>query len=194
MRDSAAPWSLSDSGSVGAHDEAGRYSMMKNGAPSTDFVGREMQGARHQRKGAAETRQHAMLARHVVAAGRQRPGRWAAQHSGLAVEDDQVVEIAEAAGELARRRRGREVMAVRAEMRRQAFPGLGRLDRRIDELVGRAVARPAFGCLCHGPRLAQAGAPSRAVRRPPDSRRRRRDRCDILRPVGAYRDEGVAAP
>ena len=88
----------------------------------TDGIVAQEQAARHERQRIGQARQDAEFARHVVSAGRQFTHRRTAQHRRLAVEMDQVVEVRQPAGELARRRIAIQPQPMRRQMRRQRIP------------------------------------------------------------------------
>ena len=86
------------------------------------WVGAQEQPARHERQRIRQAAQDAELARHVVGAGRQLAERRAAQHGRPAVEMDQIIQVGEPAGELARRRIMVEPQPVCGEVGAHGIP------------------------------------------------------------------------
>ena len=80
------------------------------------------QPARHERQRIGQPAQDAELARHVVGAGGQLAQWRAAQHRGLAIELDQVIEVRQSAGELPWRRLVIETPAMCSQMRAHGAP------------------------------------------------------------------------
>ena len=75
-----------------------------------------MQATGDERQRVRQAGEDTEFARHIEGAGGQVPHRRAAQDGRLAIEVDQVVQVRQPAGELARRRFGIQVMAVRGQV------------------------------------------------------------------------------
>ena len=85
----------------------------------------QVQAAGDERQRVRQARQDTELARHVVSAGGELAHRRPAQHGGLAVEVDQVVQVGQAAGELARRGVFVQMMAVCRQIEADRAPVQG---------------------------------------------------------------------
>ena len=129
-----APGTAARRSPAGAPVPAGRCSRITRPGPVFDDlkaladdrgIVAQMQPARDERQRVRQARQDAELARHVVGAGGQFPHRRAAQHGGFAVQVDQIVQVGQAAGELARRRVGVQAMAVRRQIGADRIPVQG---------------------------------------------------------------------
>ena len=145
----------------------------------------QQHAARHERQGVGQARQDTVLARHVVAAGRQVAHWRAAQHIRLSPEMDEVIEVGESAGELARRRIGVERQAARGEERAHGVPGerdalLGRTQ------IGRRFVRQGASCRQAAmPLLIAESAHSiqQVPKRSTLSARSMRPRCEVAVPA-----------
>ena len=111
-------------GEHGADDPAGAVLHDEERLAEDRLVTAEMQRPRSQRELAPQTREHPVFAPHVVGPGGQRSRRRTAQHHRLAVHGQEVVEVAEAAGELPGRGRGLEGKTLSFQMRGELVPVL----------------------------------------------------------------------
>ena len=90
--------------------------------PADGRIVAEMQTPRNEWQSVRQPGQDAMLARHVVGTGRQFTHRRAAQYSGPAVQINQIIEVREPAGELARRRIGVQAHPLPGQVRAHRRP------------------------------------------------------------------------
>ena len=105
-----------------ADHQPGRYSMIWNRWPITVGSSHRCSPRGDERQRVRQARQDAEFACHVVGAGRQLPHRRSAQHGRLAVDVDQVVQVGQPAGELARRRVGVQAVTMTGQVDADRVP------------------------------------------------------------------------
>ena len=109
---------------LGPDRDSGAVLHEEEGCAQDGRILAQMKSARRQGEFAPESREHPVLADHVVRAGRQGSRRRPAQDAGLAVHFQEVVEVGEAGRELARRPVQGEPVPTGIEMSGEARPVL----------------------------------------------------------------------